>query len=84
MILRCLGINSRVMYSLKTNPGDMFKINEKSGLLQLAKELDREKTPTYTVTIVAKDWVSVFHYIEEAKMLKKFQFKHLSFRLNFL
>ncbi|XP_060561268.1 LOW QUALITY PROTEIN: protocadherin Fat 1-like [Ruditapes philippinarum] len=49
------GINRQVLYELKTNPDGMFTINEKSGLLQLAKELDRETTAAHTVTVVAKD-----------------------------
>lgn len=45
------------MFSLKYNPGGVFKIDSQSGLLQLAKALDREITPSYTITIQAADKV---------------------------
>ncbi|XP_052793607.1 protocadherin Fat 1-like isoform X3 [Mya arenaria] len=50
-----LGNDRQITFSLTGNPEGVFKIDEKSGLIQLAKRLDREKTDHYTITVHAAD-----------------------------
>ena len=51
------GINQQVLFSLRNNDGGHFKVNPKSGLIQLAKQLDRETTSSHHITVVATDQV---------------------------
>ena len=53
------GINRQISYTLKTDAEGLFKMNEKSGLLQLAALLDRETMAKHRLTIVATDKVTV-------------------------
>ena len=54
------GINRQLIYSITDT--DVFKIDEKSGLIQLAIPLDRETTPAYKITVMATD--QVFSHFE--------------------
>ena len=53
------GNDRHIIYSLTSNPNGVFRIDGQSGLLQLSKTLDRETTPSYTITIQAVDKVRV-------------------------
>ena len=49
------GINRKLTYRILDS--EVFKIDEKSGLIQLAKPLDRETIPAYKITVLAVDQV---------------------------
>ncbi|XP_052280093.1 protocadherin Fat 1-like isoform X4 [Dreissena polymorpha] len=50
-----LGNYRQIVYSLISNPGETFKMDSKSGLIQLSKPLDRERMPGYTLRVRATD-----------------------------
>ncbi|CAG7815710.1 unnamed protein product [Allacma fusca] len=50
------GLNGDIFYYLKEgNDGDVFKIDTTTGQIILAKHLDRESQPQYTLTVIAQD-----------------------------
>lgn len=51
------GNDRKIEFSLSDSAGGVFKIHEKSGLIQLVKKLDREQTDAYTITVQAADKV---------------------------
>lgn len=53
------GDDRHIVFSLKSNPDNTFRIDNQTGLLQLAKTLDRETTASYTVVVQATDKVGV-------------------------
>ena len=50
-----LGENGRVTYSMSINPVGMFQLDPNNGKITLAKEPDREHTPSYQLTVTASD-----------------------------
>lgn len=50
------GVNGEVEYSLSDDFGaDLLKINPNSGVIQTAKELDREKLSSIRLNVIASD-----------------------------
>ena len=49
-----LGVNRRIRYSLETESSE-FTIDEKNGIIRLAKTLDRESQSVYNLTVKAYD-----------------------------
>ncbi|CAL9699946.1 unnamed protein product [Knipowitschia caucasica] len=50
-----LGENGRVTYELKSNPGEVFYINESSGVIRLNSPLDYEHQAYYELVVIARD-----------------------------
>ncbi|KAL4239415.1 hypothetical protein ACF0H5_000230 [Mactra antiquata] len=46
---------SVITYEMYTDDDNNFMVTENTGILKLNKQLDREKTPTLTIKVVAKD-----------------------------
>lgn len=53
-----VGVNQQVVFSLKDDDEGTFKINSRTGLIQLAKLLDRETKASHKITVIATDQVS--------------------------
>ncbi|XP_030621954.1 protocadherin-11 X-linked [Chanos chanos] len=49
------GSNAEIIYSLGPDVPDGFNIDQHSGILSIAKRLDREKQERYSFTVVARD-----------------------------
>ncbi|XP_072319756.1 protocadherin-23 [Eucyclogobius newberryi] len=49
------GENGRVTYELKSNPGEVFYVNESSGAIHLNKPLDYEEQAFYELIVIARD-----------------------------
>lgn len=49
------GLNRKISYSLVESADGQFSINERSGIIQLEKHLDRELQAVYTLTLKAVD-----------------------------
>ncbi|XP_060559817.1 cadherin-23-like isoform X2 [Ruditapes philippinarum] len=47
--------NQQISYKMDKDPNKNFVVTEKTGILRLNKALDREKTPTLEVTVIAMD-----------------------------
>lgn len=52
---RDLGENGRVTYELKSNPGEVFYINESSGVIHINKPLDYEAQAYHELIVIARD-----------------------------
>uniref|UniRef100_A0A8C6UCV0 Protocadherin-16 n=1 Tax=Neogobius melanostomus TaxID=47308 RepID=A0A8C6UCV0_9GOBI len=49
------GENGRVTYELKSNPGEVFYINESSGVIHINKPLDYEAQAYHELIVIARD-----------------------------
>ena len=52
-----LGVNQQIVFSLKDDDDGIFKIDARTGLIQLAKQLDRETKSAHKITVIAADKV---------------------------
>lgn len=52
---RDLGENGRVTYELKSNPGEVFYINDSSGVIHINKPLDYEAQAYHELIVIARD-----------------------------
>lgn len=50
-----LGLNRKLKYSLQDSADNHFSISPDSGIVTLAKKLDRETCETYNITVKAID-----------------------------
>ena len=64
-----LGVNQQIVFSLKDDDDGVFKIDPRTGLIQLAKQLDRETKASHKITVIAADKVSclVFSNMDSLK-----------------
>ena len=53
-------MNQQIVFSLKDDDDGIFKIDPRTGLIQLAKQLDRETKSSHKITVVAADKVGDF------------------------
>lgn len=55
MLIIVLGLNRKIKYSLPDLADNHFNISPDSGIVTLAKKLDRETCETYNITVKAVD-----------------------------